>query len=387
MGRLKRALKVIGLVLVVVLVIVGALIGNLLTSNPYPRPEAEGWARLRDMPGARGEVGSTVVFPGPTGTQDICPQGPCAPQFVVAGGLSGPTGKTVARVDIFDAGRGTWRAGPALPAARHHPAAAAIDGAVYVAGGARKATDWAPERNLWILRPGAESWDRLPDLPEGRMGHAMVAAAGKLYVVGGRGRTSRVLIYDRTTGWSEGAEMPGRRDHLAAVVVQGKILAIGGREDRILRRVDVYDIGSNTWTAGTDLPRATSGMAAELLGDGRVHVVGGEDPGTLGGGVVDIHFVLDLSTNTWSAGPEPLLPVHGAASDEVAGVMLVAGGARRQGAFSVLSWTGVTQRFDPRQAPIIPSPTPTSPSPAPSPTPTPSPASPSPTSPPSTPGG
>lgn len=360
-------LRIIALVLVVLVVVTGALIGNLLTSNTYPRPDADGWARLKDLPQPRGETGATVVSQGPAGTADICPRPPCLPQFYVVGGIRGLLGRTTDRVDILNAGTGEWRAGPALPEGRHHPGAASIEGAVYVTGGAKRAMNWTPEKNLWVLRAGSDRWDDLPDMPDGRMGHAMVSAGGKLYVIGGRGENARVLIYDRTTGWSQGAEMPQKRDHLAAVLVGQKIYAIGGRDSKILDRVDVYDIATDSWADGPALPRPTSGMAAELLSDGRVHVVGGEDPGTFGGHVIDRHYVLDPATGTWSRGPTALLAVHGAAVDEVAGFLVIAGGARRQGALSTLAWTGVTQRFNAREAPPGSSP---SPNPTPSPTPT-----------------
>ena len=364
---MRRVLRITALVVVVLFVIFGAYIGNLLTSNTYPRPDADGWARLKDLPHARGESGATSVSPGPPGTPDICPSSPCLQQFYVVGGIAGLLGKTTDKVDILNAGTGEWRAGPALPQPRHHPGVAAIEGAVYVTGGSRKAANWKPEKNLWVLRAGSDRWEDLPDMPEGRMGHAMVTSGGKLYVIGGRGETSRVLIYDRTTGWTEGAPMPQKRDHLGAVLVGGKIYAIGGRDSRILDRVDVYEIATDTWTEGPKLPSPTSGMAAELLSDGRIHVVGGEDPGTIGGHVIDRHFILDPATGTWSRGPLALLAVHGAAAGEVEGLLVIAGGARRQGALSVLAWTGVTQRFNVREAPNAQAPSPT-PRPSPSPT-------------------
>lgn len=358
MTRLKRALRILALVVVVLLVLGGAYIGNLLTSNTYPRPDADGWARLKNLPGPRGESGATVALPGPAGVPDICPRSPCLPQYYVIGGISGLLGRTVDRVDILDAGTGNWRLGPAIPEARHHPGAASIEGAVYVSGGSKRAMRWTPENNLWVLRPGRDRWDSLPDMPEGRMGHQMIAANGKLYVIGGRGDSSRVLIYDRTTGWTAGAAMPQKRDHLGAILVGTKIYAIGGRDSRILRRVDVYDIATDSWFEGPPLPRATSGMSAELLSDGRIHVVGGEDPGMIGGKVIDRHYVLDPNSGTWSTGPLAILAVHGAAADEVAGFLVIVGGARRQGALSILAWTGVTQRFNPREAPVSPTPTP-----------------------------
>jgi hypothetical protein len=377
--RLKRILRISGLVLIVVLVLGGAYLGYLLTSNSYPRTEADGWLRLKDLPRPRGETGSTFALPGPPGTPDICPDAPCEPQFYVVGGLSGPLGRTFAGVDILDAKTGSWREGPPLPEARHHPAAASIGGAVYVTGGSKKALDWSPERQLWVLRPGSDTWDPLPDMPEGRMGHAMLAVDGRLYVIGGRGGGD-VLVYDLERGWSARTAMPGPRDHLAAVEVNGRIYAIGGRDDRVRSRVDIYDIAADTWSEGPELPEPTSGMAAELLRDFRIHVIGGEDPGTIGGGVIDRHFVLDPQTETWSTGPKPLLAVHGASSDQVAGILLISGGARRQGTWSTLAWTGVTQRFEPQGVPTptgSPGGTPTG-TPSPSPTPTGTSTSPSP---------
>ncbi|HJR18282.1 MAG TPA: kelch repeat-containing protein [Actinomycetota bacterium] len=378
MGKLRKFARTAALVLVVVLVIGGAYLGYLLTSNSYPVPDADGWIRLQDMPRPRGETGATFAIPGPPGTPDICPQGPCQPQFFVIGGLAGPFGKTVADVDILDSGSGDWRQGTPLPEARHHPAAASVGGAVYVTGGAKNARNWTPEAEMWVLRPGSDSWDPLPDMPEGRMGHAMLAIEGKLYVIGGRGETANVLVYDLQEGWSEKAPMPGKRDHLAAVQVGAtpnpRIYAIGGRDDRIRARVDIYDVTTDSWTTGPPMPAATSGMAAELLADGRIHVVGGEDPGTLGGEVFDTHFVLDPATGTWGSGPKASLAVHGAASDQVAGILLIVGGARRHGAWSTLAWTGVSQRFDAFSAGApSPSPTPTATGTSPTPTPTPTP--------------
>ena len=362
MRKIRNIARIAALALMVLLVIGGAYLGYLLTSNTYPIPDSDGWVRMQDLPRPRGESGATFALPGPPGTADICPEGPCQPQFFVIGGLSGPFAKTVADVDILDAGSGRWRQGPPLPEARHHPAAASIGGAVYVTGGAKKARNWSPEAQMWVLRPGSETWDPLPDMPEGRMGHAMLAIEGKLYVIGGRGATPKVLIYDLEEGWSDGAAMPGPRDHLAAVQVgpttNAKIYAIGGRDDRIRARVDIYDVTADTWTTGPPLPEPTSGMAAEILQDGRIHVIGGEDPGTIGGGVIDAHFMLDPETGTWSSGPKARLAVHGAASDQVAGIFLTAGGARRHGAWSILAWTGATFRFLPG-AVTAPSPTPT----------------------------
>jgi N-acetylneuraminic acid mutarotase len=235
-----------------------------------------------------------------------------------------------------------------LPAAHHHPGVAGLGDTVYVSGGSTSATNWVPLKNLWALKPGATSWEKLPDMPEGRMAHQMVALGGKLYVVGGRGETSNVLIFDpKTNEWSIGAEMPAKRDHLAAAVVGSKIYAIGGRDTSLTSRVDIYDTKTDAWSDGPKLPIPMSAMAAGMLADG-IHVVGGEDPTTVGGGVLDHHYRLSPDGTTWEAQPRPILAVHGAASLVADGELVIVGGARRQGTFSVLGWTGLMQAYGPQ---------------------------------------
>jgi hypothetical protein len=89
-----------------------------------------------------------------------------------------------------------------------------------------------------------------------------------------------------------------------------------------------------------------SAMAVGVL-EGSLHVVGGEDPSAFGGRVIDGHFVLRRSSQRWTAGSRPLLPVHGAGYAVHGDRLIIAGGASRQGAFSILSWTGLTQIFAP----------------------------------------
>ena len=155
----------------------------LALTTPSPR-QAPGWTELAELPDFRGEVASTVVERD--GTQ----------RLVVAGGLEGLTGRTSSSVHELDTEAGVWQRLPDLPAPRHHPAAAAIDGDVYVAVGAPSVTDWTPRDTLWVLRDGAGTWETLAPMPEGRDSHRMRVLDGQLHVVGGHGATSDVLGYD-----------------------------------------------------------------------------------------------------------------------------------------------------------------------------------------------
>ncbi|MEX2458642.1 MAG: kelch repeat-containing protein [Actinomycetota bacterium] len=308
------------------------LIGFLFFTTPEPRGPLEGWTRLADLPVGRGEVASAVA----------------GDRLFVIGGLQGGFAGTTDRVDVYDASEDAWTEGPPLPEPRHHAAAAAIGDTIYVTGGSRKATDWTPQTNVWAWRADAFEWHVLDPLPEGRMAHQLLEVDGRLFAIGGRGGDD-VLIFDPAEGWSRGAPIPEARDHLAALVEPpgpaedgARIYAIGGRNEEVLSRVDVYDVGADVWSGGPELPIPMSAMAASSAG-GRIHVVGGEDPSTFGGGVIQAHYVLNAG---WEEAPLPIVAAHGSAWGVIEDRLVIAGGALRQGALSVLAWTGVTQRYD-----------------------------------------
>lgn len=313
--------------------LVAVWVAALLVTNPGAR-SSPGWERLDDMPAPRGEVASAI-----TGTD-----------LVVMGGLQG-LGRTASTVSRYDLEGRRWSSGPDLPEARHHAAAAALGGDVYLSGGATgSATNWTAHRNLWVLENDSREWDGMPDMPEGRYGHQLLAIDRRLYVVGGEGGTGNVLIHDPSSGWTTGAALPQPRDHLAAVVVDREIWAMGGRADEVLARVDIYDPENDAWRRGPDLPVPMSAMTAGVL-DGTIHVVGGERPGPFRGEVIDRHYRLTPRTSRWEEQPRPILAVHGAGGGAAGDQLIVVGGARREGALSVLAWTGVTQVYDPRRSP------------------------------------
>jgi N-acetylneuraminic acid mutarotase len=178
----------------------------------------------------------------------------------------------------------------------------------------------------------------------------MVALSGLLYVVGGQGQTSRMMVYDPAgDAWSSGAEMPVPRDHLAAVAVDGRVWAIGGRANgEIQDRVDIYDPATDTWAPGPPLPEATSAASDAVLGS-LIVISGGEAPGATGG-IVDRHWQLDTARGPeagWTPLAPPPLAVHGAQGAAVDGRFMIAGGASRQGQFSRFAWSGLLQAYTP----------------------------------------
>lgn len=315
-----------------------------LLSAPAPRP-ADGWALLAEMPKPRGETAGAVADE----------------HLYVVGGMTGLDFAASAEVSVYDPWRDAWLAGPSLPEARHHAAAAALNGSVYVSGG----TDPAGSRTatLWILPAGASAWEALAPMPQGRYGHRMVAVADRLYVVGGAAGAradpggepaglgdGSILIYDlATAAWSAGAPMPLTRDHLSVVVVDDEIWAIGGRSEGMNHaRVDIYDPAADAWRLGPALPEATSG-AAEALVNGWIYISGGEDPAS--GVIVDRHWRLDpqeiteLVTSPWVPLPIPPLAVHGAIGAGLDRHFVLVSGSTLAGSRSNTAWTGALQQL------------------------------------------
>jgi hypothetical protein len=91
-------------------------------------------------------------------------------------------------------------------------------------------------------------------------------------------------------------------------------------------------------------------MAVGVLED-TIHVVGGEDPGLAGGQVIDEHFFVGASDRAWRRGPRAMLAVHGAGFGVYDNLLIVAGGAAREGLLSTISWTPVTQLY--RTRPLL----------------------------------
>ncbi len=324
--RIRPVLRIIALGLAALLAAFAVSVLFLRLTNPRIH-QARQWMRAAPMLHARGEVAASIV----------------KDELVVAGGLHG-VGRSSAAVDVYDVQRNEWTNARSLPAPRHHAAAANLGAYVFVSGGAPGATDWTPTDTLWRAPPGLP-WRTYRPMPEGRQGHAMVALDGRLYVVGGVGRTDRTLIYEAARNrWTTGASLPVGRDHLRAVAYRGEIWAIGGRSGAPTARVDIYNPKTDRWRTGHRLPQPMSAMAVGVLDD-KIHVVGGEDPGLIGGRVIDEHFFIGRGDRSWRRAPGAALPVHGAGYGVYANLLIVTGGASREGLLSTISWTPVTQMY------------------------------------------
>lgn len=143
---------------------------------------------------------------------------------------------------------------------------------IRIGGMAPQNKDGEKARNLSVASVAAfdvvtKTWKDLPDMPAGRSSFDAVVVDDKLVVVGGwkMGGVSRSgnwadtsLILDlkkSPLAW-EVVPQAFQRRALNAAALGGKVYAVGGmnEDNEMQREVDVLDIATKTWTKGTTLP-------------------------------------------------------------------------------------------------------------------------------------
>src|ERR1035437_9035942 len=157
--------------------------------------------------------------------------------------------------------------------------------------------------------PFANSWTTLANMPAvaGMASAVYSPVNNKVYLFGGEDFGSGVVsnatrIYDvGSNTWSSGANMPGPRNFMASGYYNGKIYLVSGYSTGNVTDVQPntweYDPIANTWnTARANLPHAAGGMAFGII-NGHMYVAGGRDATT----VISLVWDYDIAGNTWTA--------------------------------------------------------------------------------------
>lgn len=217
-------------------------------------------------------------------------------RFLAIGGW-GLDGEAVRSNYLYDARTGLWQAMRAKPTAAANIAAAALDGKIYVPGGAQGDSQLAA---LEIYDPGADQWTRAADLPLQMSGGAVAAAAGRLYVFGGNvGEDvllSSTLEYDPLGDvWTERAPMPsGARSQAAAAALGSHIYVAGGWP--ALKTFERYTPATDSWVPLAPMPTGRQSLSLVPM-DGYLYAIGGGD-GWTGLATVERY---DPGTDSWVA--------------------------------------------------------------------------------------
>lgn len=290
------------------------------TADPDPEP---GWRSLPPAPTTRTEVVAAAADG----------------RVHVVGGLR-TGGASLATVEVFDTGAGTWTTGPALPVAVDHAMAATVDGAVHVFGG--YLDDGTPSDRAFRL--DGDRWRERARLPEGRAAGTAVASGPAVYVAGGIGPTGlagAMLVYDAAADrWSTAPGPPTPREHLGGAGHAGLVYTVGGRVGGLggnLDAFEAYDPASGRWTRLPALPTARGGLAAAATCSGLVVAVGGEERETFAEAEA-----YDVGAGRWRALPPLPTPRHGLGVVALGGTVYTFAGGPHPG----LNVADVTEAID-----------------------------------------
>ncbi len=218
-------------------------------------------------------------------TATLLPNG----NVLIAGGMEA-NGKYDASAELYDPRAGTFTPIASMTSARScHTATLLPNGKVLIAGGSNgSGVNLATAE---VYDPAAGSFHSTGNLTTSRCGAvALLLKNGKVLLIGGDGlhedeRLASAELYDPATGrfTATGSMHVPRNTHGAVLLQDGRVLVIGGSSAgrypnaRIEASAEIYDSRSGQFTTTGSLNTARHKLAAVLLSDGRVLVVGGSD--------------------------------------------------------------------------------------------------------------
>lgn len=265
-------------------------------------------------------------------------------EIYVVGGYPA-TRQSVDTVQVYSIASDSWRLTTPYPTTINHAAAVGLDGVLYVIGGQTNAGGRNEQSRytsaVYAFDPKTERWTPRAPMPTARSAMALGVIDGKIYVAGGRPPHGHdFAVYDpKADRWTTLPDMPTARNHIAAAAIGGKLYVAGGRfgggfRSEITAALEMYDPGTNAWTAKRPMSEARSGLNGIAV-DGCFHTFGGEHPTAGPSGVFPHHEVYDPKTDRWTRLPDMPVPVHGVTGlAYVDGWIHLPGGGTRMGGSS-----------------------------------------------------
>jgi len=266
-------------------------------------------------------------------------------KLYVFAGLA-PGWKPKALVHEFDPAANAWSEKKPMPLPSHHVALASMNNKIYAFGGFRLPESgppaWEPINNAWEYDPAADTWKELAPMPSRRGAAAAAALNGKIYVIGGATTmpgtnetnihparrhmvVGTVEEYDPATNtWRARRDVPTPRNHQAVAAAGDRIWVIGGRIGAAFITsgsntdiVEGYDPAADTWTPPRDrMPTPRSAVAFGVYNN-RIIVAGGEFQDRRMLGAFRAVEAYDPAVNRWSILPSMPNPRHGLAGGVV----------------------------------------------------------------------
>ena len=221
---------------------------------------------------------------------------------------------------VFDPKTGEWTLKAPFPHRCNHNSAAVIGNRIYTFGGFVE-QNRCPHSRCFVYDSAEDAWSSIAPLSRPRGAIFAIVLDGKIHLLGGRDVRSVEWheVYDPETdsysdrhpmmGSTKTQPYAGQRDHMGVVIVDGKIHAIGGRMDSYDFNTGlhgVYDPQTDGWSTRAPLPVPRSGPSAAYVG-GKIVCFGGEATGFVFGTVE----AWDPESDKWEALAPMPVPRHG----------------------------------------------------------------------------
>lgn len=201
--------------------------------------------------------------------------------YLFGGEISGGRANTV---DEYNPITNTWTVQSGLmPVPASNLCAAVLDTNVYILGGYGVSSNYLD--TVQVYHTLSDYWETIATdpLPAGLSGAGCAALNGKLYVFGGAnsvGYQSAAYVYDPAAAagsrWTTLPSMAYARAYFAGVAANGKIYAIGGRDSASLNfnYVEAYNPSDGAWHTVTSLSKARAGLGVYAVGN-TIYACGG----------------------------------------------------------------------------------------------------------------
>lgn len=248
---------------------------KVLNTNEVYDPKADTWSTKASMPVPTRGAAHAKGFDG---------------KIYIFGGFDSSWINTT---QIYNPSTNSWTLGAPIPSGSgvwYAAAATGDDGKIYVIGGESDAgTNWTLDL-VQIYNPATDTWSLGTPMPTPRLGLGVVKIKGLIYAIGGFNRVTQSVVntveaYDPATNtWSKKSPLNIARFEFGSALATGNINAIGGANGIYLptneegspsdgkiwvmggssvyvnnappyfSSVEIYDVATDTWAAGTDLP-------------------------------------------------------------------------------------------------------------------------------------
>lgn len=240
-------------------------------------------------------------------------------------GGGGPNFKSLNSVVIYDPSNNSWTAGTDMPTLRSGAIAVTVDDAIYIIGGGFKQPNGTFKflRTTEIYHPQTDSWESGPDMLMPHDYPAGTLLDHYIYILGGHHPDATLSgpktdpgfdfcerLDLRTGQWEQIAPLPTPRFALDAVVMDNKVVTMGGvaftpQGFNNFDHTEVYDPATGQWSRGEiKLPWTAAGLGACMF-DNHLFIFGGYS----GDGICDHAACYDSAGEQWHLLPPMPAPL------------------------------------------------------------------------------